>query len=200
MDLVVRTEKDKRKFYLFLPIYKSFLFKLFYYNIKTDDVDIKRIEKALNIKSRKKRITYVYDEACSIVDSIFLDVKNPCCFKNNKCYIQRCKKLDKFNGCCRGCRYQSSNGCPTSNLACKLFFCSEIKKRYKIIEYKDLKILKVLSLRQRFLVKSDYFSKREDVIKDLFYGSIFVGTIRIVYRIIKNFIIVKKSVDFNLRG
>ena len=31
-----------------------------------------------------------------------------------------------------------------------------------------LKILKVLSIRQRFVVKSDYFSLREDVLKDLY--------------------------------
>ena len=57
------------------------------------------------------------------------------------------------------CKYQTNHGCSTNNLACKLFNCSEVIKRYEVITYKDLKLLKVLSLKNQFIVKSDYFSK-----------------------------------------
>ena len=86
------------------------------------------------------------------------------------------------------CIYQTKNGCPTKNLACKLFNCSEVRKRYKIIEYNDLKLLKVLSLKNQFIIKSDYFSKRKDVLKDLYSYSLIYSTLRIVYRLIRNFI------------
>jgi hypothetical protein len=45
-------------------------------------------------------------------------------------------------GCCRICIYKSSKGCPSKNLACKLFNCSEVYKRRTVISYKDLKTLK----------------------------------------------------------
>ena len=141
----------------------------------------------LNIKNRYKRITYVYDTACSIIDSNTKGL-NVCGFKNNKCYIQQKQNNGKCNGCCRLCKYQNSNGCPTKNLACKLFNCSEVKKRYKTIEYKDLAILKLLSLKNRLIVKSDYFSTREEVLKDLYAYTLTYSILRIFFRSIRNLI------------
>lgn len=86
--------------------------------------------------------------------------------------------------------YKTDKGCSTKNLACKLFNCSEVYCRIKTIKFEDLRILKVLSFRQRLLVKSDYFSLRKDVLKDLYSYSITYSTIRIVIRLIKNFFIV----------
>ena len=89
--------------------------------------------------------------------------------------------------------YQSAKGCTTKNLTCKLFTCSEVKKRSNVIKKNDLKILNLLSFRNRMILKSDYFSKREDVIKDLYYGSFFLWTIRIVIRMIINFYTLKRK-------
>lgn len=99
-------------------------------------------------------------------------------------------------GCCRLCPYKSCKGCTTKNIACKLFNCSEVTKRHKMLQYIDLKLLKVLSIRQRIIVKSDYFSKREDVLKDLYSYSFIYSCFRIFYRIIKN-IIMKKNNNKN---
>ena len=90
------------------------------------------------------------------------------------------------------CIYQSTQGCQTKNLTCKLFTCSEIEKRCQIITFDDLKILKLLSYRNKMILKSDYFSKREDVINDLYYGSFFLWTVRIIIRLIDNFYALKQ--------
>ncbi len=189
--MTIKISKDKIKnFYLLLPFYKCFLFKLFSFQTDSLDEQVNIIINALNIKSRKLRITYIYDKACKIIDNNNYG-KNICGFKNCKCYVQRKYKKQQIYGCCRKCVYVTDNGCPSSNLACKLFNCSEVYNRCKVTTYKDLKILKALSLRGRFIVKSDYFSLREDVLKDLYSYSILYSTFRIVYRLFKNLILKK---------
>ena len=90
------------------------------------------------------------------------------------------------------CMYQSKKGCTTQNLTCKFFACSAVEKRCPVIKSEDLKILKLISIRGRMILKSDYFSKREDVIKDLYYGSFVLWGFRIIYRMIINYHTLKK--------
>ena len=182
---------NEKNLYL-LPIYKLSIFKLFKFETDSKDEQIIIITNALNMKSRKKRTTYIYDSACDYIDN-FYNGENICGFKNCKCYVQRCKKLNNKNGCCRFCIYVTDNGCPSKNLACKLFNCSEVYSRRKVLKYKDLKMLKVLSLRQRYIVTSDYFSLREDVLKDIYSYSIFYSVLRMIYRLIKNYILRKRG-------
>ena len=158
--------------------------------METSFEEVKPIINALNIKKRKPRIIYIYDEACNQIDKHYQN-KNICGFKNNKCYVQQKLQNGTINGCCRMCLYQSTKGCTTKNLTCKLFTCSEVEKRCKVIKFDDLKILNLLSFRNRMILKSDYFSKREDVIKDLYYGSILIWSVRIVIRLIINFYTLK---------
>lgn len=180
------------KFYRKLFFYKSFIFKKTHFTVETNFEEVKPIINALNIKKRKERIIYIYDEACNQIDKHYQN-KNICGFKNNKCYVQQKLQNGTINGCCRMCLYQSTKGCTTKNLTCKLFTCSEVEKRCKVIKFDDLKILNLLSFRNRMILKSDYFSKREDVIKDLYYGSFFLWTIRIVIRMIINFYTLKRK-------
>ena len=189
--MVVRidNEIDIKNFYRKLFWYKSFWYKKVYFETNSNDENIKLLIKGLNIKKRKKRITYVYDTCCDIIDNDTKG-KNICGFKNCKCYTQYCNNYSY--GCCRLCIYVTEKGCSSKNLACKLFNCEEVRKRYKVINYKDLKLLKLLSLRQRFIVKSDYFSSREEVLKDLYSYSIIYATIRIIYRIGYRFIKYRK--------
>lgn len=167
----------------FLFWYKSFLYYFVTFTTDSKEKQDQIIVRALNIKNRKIRITYIYDSACQIIDD-YNNSENICGFKNCQCYTQRGTNY-KY-GCCRLCKYKTDKGCPTKNLACKLFNCSEVCKRRKVIKYEDLKILKVLSIRQRFAVKSDYFSIREDVLKDLYCYTLTFATIRIVLRLIRN--------------
>ena len=178
------------KFYRKLFFYKSFIFKKTHFTVETNFEEVKPIINALNIKKRKPRIIYIYDEACNQIDKHYQN-KNICGFKNNKCYVQQKLQNGTINGCCRMCLYQSTKGCTTKNLTCKLFTCSEVEKRCKVIKFDDLKILNLLSFRNRMILKSDYFSKREDVIKDLYYGSLLIWSVRIVIRLIINFYTLK---------
>lgn len=187
--IVIESKEDYTKFIKRIILYKSILYINTEFQVKGCQVNdkIQQIIKGLNIKNRCKRITYAYDTACNIIDSNTKGL-NICGFKNNKCYIQQKQNNGKCNGCCRLCKYQNSNGCPTKNLACKLFNCSEVKKRYKTIEYKDLAILKLLSLKNRLIVKSDYFSTREEVLKDLYAYTLTYSILRIFFRSIRNLI------------
>lgn len=181
MKLVINNELDMRHFYKLLPLYKSFLFGKIYFLLESSNDGLERIIKALNIKSKRERIEYVYDEACMELDNQFKGI-NVCGFKNNKCYTQR--SCNKINGCCRKCIYQSNRGCTTKNLTCKLFYCGEVTKKYNPLKFEDLTILKVLSIRQRIILKHAYFSSREEVLKDLEIGSLIIFVFRLVYRYI----------------
>lgn len=187
--IVIESKEDYTKFIKRIILYKSILYINTEFQVERNQINdkLQQIIKGLNIKNRCKRITYVYDTTCNIIDSNTKGL-NICGFKNNKCYIQQKQNNGKCNGCCRLCKYQNSNGCPTKNLACKLFNCSEVKKRYKTIEYKDLAILKLLSLKNRLIVKSDYFSTREEVLKDLYAYTLTYSILRIFFRSIRNLI------------
>ena len=187
--IVIESKEDYTKFIKRIILYKSILYINTEFQVERKQINdkLQQMINGLNIKNRYKRITYVYDTACSIIDSNTKGL-NVCGFKNNKCYIQQKQNNGKCNGCCRLCKYQNSNGCPTKNLACKLFNCSEVKKRYKTIEYKDLAILKLLSLKNRLIVKSDYFSTREEVLKDLYAYTLTYSILRIFFRSIRNLI------------
>lgn len=191
--IIINNSRDYNKFISKLKIYKSILYirTIFVVKENTTDNNIDIIVNGLNIKNRKKRITYVYDKACELIDASVKGI-NICGFKNNKCYVQRKLNNGKCNGCCRNCVYQNKTGCPTKNLACKLFNCSEVTSRYKTVTYDDLTILKLLSIKNRFIVKSDYFSTREDVLKDLYSYSLTFTTLRIICRLIKNLYKIKK--------
>ena len=118
---------------------------------------------------------------------------NICGFINNKCFVQRKNNSNNCNGCCRLCIYQSSNGCTTNNLTCKLFNCSEVKKRFEVDKFNDINLLKLLSLKNRIIVKNDYFSKREDVLRDLYCIGIIISCIRLIYRLVRNYIYYLKN-------
>lgn len=188
-EIVINNDKDLNKFYRRLKFYKLFFYKNTIF--KSNNEEIKPIIRALNIKNRKDRITYIYDYACSYVDDYMKKQnKNPCGFKNCRCYTQHYKGCPYKNGCCRRCIFQSEKGCITSNLTCKLFYCSEVKKRYKTLSINDIKILKLFGLRQKEMIKSGYFISRESYINNLYIGSIILFTLKSILLIIS--LIIKK--------
>lgn len=187
-NITINKENDLIKLKRYLWVYRIPFFKFVHFNVKTYDrnKEIENVFKALNIKNRKNRIAFIYDIACKQIDDY--NENNMCGFINGRCYVQRLTNKG-VNGCCRGCVYQSSEGCKTKNLTCKLFNCSEVRCRYKVIEFEDLIILKCLTFRQQLILKHDYFSSREEMINDLYYGSIIIFTTRIIYRwLFKTFI------------
>lgn len=187
--IIINNDLEYKKLLKKLIIYKSIFYKNVKFDIKNgyNNENILYIMTALNIKNRTKRIEYIYDKCCLIIDNNNNN-KNICGFFNGKCYVQRKLKSNKCNGCCNKCLYQTTNGCASKNLACKIFNCSEVKKRTKTLSYTDLPLLKLLSVKNKFIVKSDYFSTREDVLNDLYSYSFLYSTLRIILRLYKNYI------------
>lgn len=180
----INNENDLKNFYHNIKFYRFFRFIEFV----SDNQEIEPIIKALNIKKRNERIIYIYDYACSFIDHYWQNI-NYCGFKNNKCYTQQYKGCRYKNGCCRLCVYQSLKGCTTSNLTCKLYYCTEVCKRYNVLKYDDIKILKLFSFRQKIIIKHSYFCSREQILFDLKYLGIILYTLKIfccqIIRIIK---------------
>lgn len=191
MEIIVKNEKDLYKFYRKLPLYRSLLYKNVTFNSKST-YDIEDIITTLNIKNRKKRITYIYDKACEKIDNHYKN-KNICGFKNSKCYVQQKLNNGNINGCCRFCLNQSKNGCTTKNLSCKLFNCTEIEKRCEVIKFEELNILKLLNKRQTLISKSNYFTNRESFINDLYISSFVIWEIKQVLRFINIYLKLKKK-------
>lgn len=164
-----------------LFLYRLSIFKLF--TFKTNNEELKTIVKALNIKKRKNRIKYVYEEAIKVINKYYyMDL---CKFKDNKCIAQRKNKSNTTSGCCRTCPILTDKGCPSSNLTCKLLYCKTALNNLKKLKMSDINILKCLSLTKRLILKTDFYSTKEEVIDDLYYGILLYG-FRSFYREIKN--------------
>ena len=159
--------------------YKTFIYKNTEFIYNGENQEIKDIIEVLNKKTRLQRIAYIYDKSCEQIDKKF-EGENICEFK-----VQRKHNLKEKNGCCRVCRLQTSTGCPSKNLTCKLFFCDEVKNKYEVITFKDLKLLNLLTRRQRVILKFDMFSTREEVLTDLYIGFITLAAFRELYMLIK---------------
>ena len=168
-------------------------------NVK--NINYSSVIEALNIKNRIKRINYIYDKACSEIDEYNKIKHIDCEFKNGKCMNQHNTK--RINGCCRLCRLQSSHGCTSQNITCKLFFCDQLEKKYKTIKFNDIKILKCLSLTNRIIVKDNYFETKENFLRTLYLNSIIVFSIKVVINIIKNGVYlhkIRKNITKGIRG
>ena len=173
----------------FLFLYRSFLFR--FVNFKTDNVDLKLIVNALNIKKRKKKIEYIYDESVKIINKYYS--KDLCQFKNNQCIAQRKYKSSSINGCCKMCTLVTDKGCPSSNLSCKLIYCKTALGNLKKLKMKDIPLLKCLSLKERIILKGAYFETRQEVINDIYFGIIIFG-IKTVIKEIKRDIKMRKLI------
>lgn len=197
-EIIINNDMEYNKFLKNINLYKSILYNNTFFVVKNNihNKMLDYIIEGLNIKNRRKRIEYVYDKSCYFIDSKSID-KNICGFKNGKCYIQRKLNNGMCNGCCRKCLYQTDYGCSSKNLACKLFNCSEVKSRYEVVSFDDLKILHLLSYKNQFIVKSDYFSMREDVLKDLYAYTFTYSTIRVITRLIRNYILLSRKIKEN---
>ena len=130
------------------------------------------IEKGINIKDKKERYSYVYDEVCKILDEK-VDT-NYCEFKDNVCYRDRLKNNGHKNGCCeclgRGkCKYLNDGVCTMKScMACKLFTCASLRKKgidEKANNYLPLKVF--FTKKQRDILSYSYWTPKDVVIKRL---------------------------------
>lgn len=181
--------KDKNKFFKYLFIFRHIHF--IKYETDIDDEELLKLIEILNIRNRYKRI---YLTILSIVDYIdnYYKECNTCDFKKNKCICHRKLNKNYINGCCRMCLYQSDKGCTTKNVACKLYLCSNTKLSKDKLEFKDIYLIKLLNPYQRYILKSDYFTKIEDATTDLYVGPACL-IIKVILRYIYFFIKRRKN-------
>ena len=172
--IIINNKKDLDKFYDHIKYYRSFFYRHIYF--ESDNKDISDIIDALNIKKRRDRITYIYDVSCNYLDNYYKG-KKLCSFnKDGYCLT------NTLNGCCRRCINRTSKGCSTKNLTCKLFYCSKVCEKYKVLKYDDIELLKCLPYRCKIIINHNYFTNRIDYLNDLYIGSIIIFLIRYLYR------------------
>ncbi|MBQ2872614.1 MAG: hypothetical protein IJE89_01280 [Bacilli bacterium] len=153
----------------FLFLYRSFLFNgVFFY---TNDKDLDTVAKALNIKNKKQRIEYVYDEGVKYINKYYSN--DLCRFENGQCIAQRRDGVGHTNGCCRHCPIVTDRGCPSSNLSCKLIYCKTALGNVKLLRLRDIPILKCFSITKRMILKASFYYTKEEILKDLNYGILY---------------------------
>lgn len=181
----IQTEEDYEVFIKHLKFYKSKLFSATTFTIENniENKYLDYINTALNIKKRKERINYIYDKTCEILDE-HIKQNNICDFKNNKCFVQRMNGNPNFNGCCThvSCKHLKDGTCLTKNISCKFFYCPVAKKRARVLGMKDIPLLNLFTLRQKFIIKLDVTSSREQILKDLYSYSICWAISKIIVR------------------
>lgn len=130
---------------------------------------------ALQIKGRKKRIIYIYDNACERIDNYNTENCLWCDFKDGRCGDNH---KSRINGCCADCMHQTDKGCPTKNLACKLFNCSVLKNHHgdKLLTMKDFPEFGILSWQQRYIIKYSLYCYRETAVNLITIGSFSIFT------------------------
>ncbi len=173
LPFLVRLRDNKNKKY-------KVLYKGKYYEENSDNPLVRQalyVCGALNIKDKKKRLSYVYDKACDLLDDDFYG-KNVCEFKDNKCIYAR-KEKTHCDGCCRSrdgdkvCVYLKNHICSIRCLACKFHICKYIRKKGLRYRVNDILVLKyLLNWKQKIMVYLDFFMTKEEVLKDLTKNSI----------------------------
>lgn len=152
-----------------LFLYRTFLFKFIKFNTK--DKKLVSIVNALNIKDRKLKLEYVYDEAIKYINTYYS--QDLCKFENNQCIAQRNGMSSNVNGCCRNCPLVTDSGCSSANLVCKLVYCKTALGNIKKLKFNHIPILRCLSIKQRIILRGSFFNTREQILKNLNYGIIY---------------------------
>ena len=133
--------------------------------------DFITIQKAINIKDKKKRFIYIYDTVCS-----FLENHNNgyCKFQNDICIRDQLKNNTHKNGCCeclgRGkCNYLINSVCTLKNcISCKLFICKTLKQMGIEENLNDYVLLKYFfTEKQKDILRFSYWTPKEVIIDRL---------------------------------
>lgn len=140
------------------------------HKLNKDIMDMIYITHAINIKDKKERYSYIYDQVCKFLDKEF-QVNNICRFEDNLCIGVRshCHCQSEY-GCCYGrkrglCKNLVDNHCTIQSISCKLFVCNCLKKEK--IEYKvnDLVLLKYFfNPIQKYYIEYSLFKDKSEMI------------------------------------
>ncbi len=169
--ITIHNEAEYQQFLHDLRRYRTPFFSYAKFEI-TSTVHAKRTEdvcRALNIKKRMERISFIYDRACDIIDE-YNKEKGICCnYKNG--YCEDPKHQRHKNGCCFLCHLQKPFGCPTKNISCKLFYCDHMVETHPVLMLEQIDLLKMFTPSQMLIVKENAFVSRETHLKLLWLGS-----------------------------
>lgn len=159
--------------------------KLYNKEIK-DNKEVRQVSllvEALNIKNKKKRLDFIYEKTCELLDDDFYG-KNICEFKNNKCIHDRLHNAS-CNGCCMNndgtkmCKYLDKGRCKIKCLACKFHICYCIRQKGYKCKINDIYMLKYLyNWKQKIIIYNDFFMTKEEVLNDVYKNSIIAWTFK----------------------
>ena len=168
----ITNEEEYRAFLKKLPLYRSILnrFTVFKISGSVHQDELKDLNQALNLKNRKKRMTFLFDRACDIIDA-YNEANGISCRYNGGGICEDPKHQTRKNGCCCHCYLQKPPGCPTRNLSCKFYFCDHICKKFRPLTPDDIDLLKMFSWSEREIIKNNVFVTRETYIRLLCLGS-----------------------------
>ena len=153
--------------------------RLFGIKFYSNNREYKNFVKALNIKNKKERLEYIYDEGIKYINKYYSE--DLCKFEHDQCIAQRKNGGKEINGCCKKCPLVTDNGCPSVNLSCKLIYCKTALGNIKLLKFNKIPILKCLSYSQRLVLRSSFFNVKEDVLNDMYYGIVY-STLRSLKR------------------
>ena len=167
----IRNEEEYQQFLKALPLYRSVFGRAVHFEIGSavHPERVRDIETALNIKSRKRRIEYIYDRGCDIVDRFNEENGAVCRFSGGRCEDPKHQRYP--NGCCCHCYLQTSHGCPTKNLSCKFFFCDHMAKKYRYLSVGDVDLFRLLTPGQRAIVRENVYVTKQTYLRLLWLGS-----------------------------
>ena len=185
-NIEITNESEYRQFLRKLPLYKSLLFRFaeFRVNSAVFPETVREIAEALNMKRRRERIRYIYDRACEYVDRYNAENGIFCAFSDGMCEDPKHQRLK--NGCCYICHLVTAEGCPTRNLACKLFYCDHMAAKYgdRLLTADRIDLLRLLSPSQRLIARENVYVTRQTQLRQLYHGSYLIYC---MYSVIKPF-------------
>ena len=168
----IGNEEEYQEFLRRLPKYRGLRYRAteFTARSKVHPKRVADIVTALNIKNRRKRIEYLFDRACDIIDA-HNEAEGIICHYNADGICEDPKHQTRKNGCCCHCYLQSSSGCPSRNLSCKFYFCDHMCGKHRPLTMEDIDLLRLFTASQREIIKNNVFVTRKAYINMLWIGS-----------------------------
>ena len=181
----IRDEDGYRAFLEKLPLYRSAIFSHTVFEIRSEvhGSRIRDIEAALNIKGRRARVVFLHDRASDIIDEYNEAQGIYCKYEDGKCEDPKHQRFK--NGCCCHCYLQSSTGCHTKNLACKLFFCDFKAAQHEFLGMEKIDLLRLFTRSQRLIARENIYASRGENIALLTIGSYLIFCIYSLFKLFR---------------
>ena len=136
---------------------------------KNIEEEIKNIEKAINIKDKYDRYSFIYDLVCDKLDEKINT--NYCEFKDDICLRDREKGNNHKNGCCecsgRGkCVYLIDGVCTMKTcMACKIFTCKALRKKGIHQRITDFSLCNIFfDKKEKYILEYSFWTPKEIVL------------------------------------